>query len=358
LVLIALAKNPDERYASASEFLYSLTMAAVGRVPEDSRPLPSTTSRPWPSFLQQADPPDGMTIEKTMSAPSRPKIAADISSMLHIEEDDSEEGATPLFVQEIGRSSIPPFPTSAFSDAAIGSIDPSDLSVSDLLPSAEESHSRVTPLPMAPRETGSGIDLDIDSIRQSGVPLPSWRPAPKPLPPKRRRGAFAFLFRQRIGATFGKRQWSSPARWLASAILMAGIAAIAIKVVVPWMTKPQFFVVSERDHETLVFALPMAPAKFPVFDLSSFGTVARVSKITLSISVTPPKARVFIGKQRVRKPQVSIPAGSSPVELRVFAPGYKTARLPFVPDQDKNLIIELESTRISLPQGRKRLAEP
>jgi eukaryotic-like serine/threonine-protein kinase len=80
LILTALAKEPDERFQSAEEFLRYLTAAAVGRVPDSARPcrtkigipsLPPPDAAPPGSTITT----DGPPIELAHTAPARAPAA-------------------------------------------------------------------------------------------------------------------------------------------------------------------------------------------------------------------------------------------------------------------------------------------
>jgi serine/threonine-protein kinase len=51
LILTALAKNPDDRFQHADEFLRQLSAAAVGRIPDNARACVTETTAPTPELL-------------------------------------------------------------------------------------------------------------------------------------------------------------------------------------------------------------------------------------------------------------------------------------------------------------------
>lgn len=64
------------------------------------------------------------------------------------------------------------------------------------------------------------------------------------------------------------------------------------------------------------------------------------SIVTITIEGLEPGAVVFVGKEEMTTP-LELPASEKPIRLRVEAPGYKTVKKRFTPDEDKTLKVKL-----------------
>jgi serine/threonine protein kinase len=209
--------------------------------------------------------------------------------------------------------------------------------------------------PKPPPRDSSGIEIDYKKIRDSGVPLPSWKPLPPPVSKSSRSAdrSLSFFYRLRRGI-----RAALPHHFLRRGIILVGVVilgTIAAKGFADWLVRPRLIVepsVFQEYESPRPVAFPRAQI-VPVAPSSSSSEEGR-ERVTIRFDSQPPRAAIrWNGQEMTQRPLV-VPKGDSPVEIVVTAPGYRAARLEITPSHDQDLRVELKPLRGKRPQRGKR----
>jgi hypothetical protein len=75
-------------------------------------------------------------------------------------------------------------------------------------------------------------------------------------------------------------------------------------------------------------------------------------EVTLEFSVTPQDAIVTVDGRPVESGKLTLPAGTTPVAVRIEAPGYEPYEAEVVPQRSKGIVVPLVKITEPEPGGR------
>lgn len=359
LLSIALAKSPTERFANAGEFLEYLTAAAVGSVPENSRPLPTASSGQWSLGQQPGLPLKNAAPNDETRALSKPKIASDISELLRIDPSFATLGDAPVVLDTPGHTTSRA--SEFWSDAPLGSLDPVDLALDpNARPTPSDAARHTRPAPMFEKESGSGLELDIEKIQRSGVPLPSWSEAPSHQRQTQHEPDWKAWLTAPLQRLVRPRSKASrpPSRYRRLARMAIGVVVglIAVKLLITWFVQPALIVEIAPSSDTSAASNRMPTAQIaPPPHLNDPSRNKPVDQVTIWIDATPRNVKITWGGTELSERPLVVSRGEESIDMVISAPGYKTARIKVVPSQAQNVRIELEAVKgTRKPPARRR----